>query len=88
MEKTITVINPLVLHARPAAKVVDCAARFTSDIRLSYQDQDIDVKSIMSVLMLAAPCGAELSVAITGDDKNDAMMALEALFISGFDELE
>jgi phosphocarrier protein NPr len=42
----------------------------------------------MSVLMLAAPCGAELSVAITGDDKNDAMMALEALFISGFDELE
>ena len=44
--------------------------------------------SIMSVLMLAAPCGAELSVAITGDDKNDAMMALEALFASGFDELE
>jgi phosphocarrier protein len=88
MEKTITVINPLGLHARPAAKVVDCAARFTSDIRLSYQDQDIDAKSIMSVLMLAAPCGAELSVAINGDDENDAMTALEALFASGFDELE
>ena len=88
MEKTITVINPLGLHARPAAKVVDCAARFTSDIRISYKNQEIDAKSIMSVLMLAAPCGAELSVAIIGDDKNDAMMALEALFISGFDELE
>ena len=88
MEKTITVINPLGLHARPAAKVVDCAARFTSDIRISYENQEIDAKSIMSVLMLAAPCGAELSVAIIGDDKNDAMMALEALFTSGFDELE
>jgi phosphotransferase system HPr (HPr) family protein len=66
MEKTITVINPLGLHARPAAKVVDCAARFTSDIRINYQNQDIDAKSIMSVLMLAAPCGAELSVAISG----------------------
>ena len=88
MEKTITVINPLGLHARPAAKVVDCAARFTSDIRISYKNQEIDAKSIMSVLMLAAPCGSELSVAITGDDENDAMMALEALFTSGFDELE
>ena len=42
----------------------------------------------MSLLMLAAPCGAALSLAITGDDENDAMMALEALFASGFDELE
>ena len=50
MEKTITVINPLGLHARPAAKVVDCAARFTSDIRISYQSQEIDAKSIMSAV--------------------------------------
>ena len=88
MEKMLKVINPLGLHARPAAKVVDCAARFTSDIRISYQDQEIDAKSIMSVLMLAAPCGAELSVAISGHDANDAMIALEALFASGFNELE
>ena len=76
------------MASRPAAKVVDCAARFTSDIRINYQNQDIDAKSIMSVLMLAAPCGAELSVAISGHDANDAMIALEALFASGFDELE
>ena len=88
MEKRITVINPLGLHARPAAKVVDCAARFTSDIRIGYQSQEIDAKSIMSVLMLAAPCGAELIVTVRGDDESDAMMALEALFTSGFDELE
>ena len=88
MEKMIKVINPLGLHARPAAKVVDCAARFNSDIRICYQNQEIDAKSIMSVLMLAAPFDAELSVAITGDDENDAMAALEALFANGFDELE
>ena len=88
MEKTITVINPLGLHARPAAKVVDCAARFTSDIRINYENQDIDAKSIMLVLMLAEPCGAELSVAISGHDENDAMIALETLFASGFGELE
>ena len=68
--------------------MVDCAARFTSDIRISYQSQEIDAKSIMSVLMLAAPFAAELSVATTGDDENDAMAALEALFASGFGELE
>ena len=88
MEKVIKVINPLGLHARPAAKVVDCAARFNSDIRISYQNQEIDAKSIMSVLMLAAPFDAELSVSITGDDENHAMTALEALFASGFGELE
>ena len=71
MEKMLKVINPLGLHARPAAKVVDCAARFTSDIRISYQDQEIDAKSIMSVLMLAAPFDADLNVAITGDDDNE-----------------
>ena len=75
-------------QARPAAKIVDCAARFTSDIRISYQNQEIDAKSIMSVLMLAAPFDSDLSVAITGDDENDAMTALEALFASGFGELE
>ena len=88
MEKMIKVINPLGLHARPAAKVVDCAARFTSDIRISYKNQEIDAKSIMSVLMLAAPFDAELSVTITGADENHAMSALEALFASGFGELE
>ena len=62
---TITVVNPLGLHARPAAKLVDCAARFTSDIRLVHGTQDIDAKSIMSVLMLAAPCGAELTLTVT-----------------------
>jgi phosphotransferase system HPr (HPr) family protein len=84
----LTIVNPLGLHARPAAKLVDCAARYTSDIRLSYHDQEIDAKSIMSVLMLAAPCGAELAVTIDGADEQAALEALQALFIKGFGELE
>ena len=72
----LTIVNPLGLHARPAAKLVDCAARYTSDIRFSYNDQEIDAKSIMSVLMLAAPCGAELAVTIVGTDEEAALEAL------------
>jgi phosphocarrier protein HPr len=84
----LTILNPLGLHARPAAKIVDCAARYTSDIRFSYGDQEIDAKSIMSVLMLAAPCGAELAVTIKGADEQAALQALQTLFAEGFGELE
>ena len=59
-----------------------------SEMCIRDRNQEIDAKSIMSVLMLAAPFDAELSVAITGDDENDAMTAMEALFASGFGELE
>ena len=83
-----TIVNPLGLHARPAAKLVDCAARYTSEIRLTHQGQTIDAKSLMSVLMLAAPCGAILEVSIDGNDEQAAMEALEALFSTGFGELE
>ena len=81
-------MNPLGLHARPAAKLVDCAARYTSEIRLTHQGQTIDAKSIMSVLMLAAPCGAILEVSLDGNDEQAAMESLEALFSTGFGELE
>ena len=84
----LTIVNPLGLHARPAAKLVDCAARFTSEIRLTHREQTIDAKSIMSVLMLAAPCGATLEVTANGEDEQAALEALEALFNAGFGELE
>lgn len=84
----LTIMNPLGLHARPAAKLVDCAARYTSEIRLTHQGQTIDAKSIMSVLMLAAPCGAILEVTLDGNDEQAALEALEVLFSTGFGELE
>jgi phosphocarrier protein HPr len=85
---TVKVVNRLGLHARPAAKVVDCAARYASDIKLIYDEKEVDAKSIMSVLMLAAPCGAKLSLKINGDDEAAALQAMTELFATGFGELE
>ena len=87
-QKVIKIINPLGLHARPAAKIVECAGRFSSDIWLQYNDKEIDAKSIMSVLMLAAPVDAELGLRIEGSDESLARDALEQLFATGFGELE
>lgn len=87
-QKVIKVINPLGIHARPAAKIVECAGRFSSDIWLQYNGKKIDAKSIMSVLMLAAPVGAELGLRIEGSDESLARDALEQLFGTGFGELE
>ena len=87
-QKIIKVINPLGIHARPAAKIVECAGRFSSDIWLQYNGKEIDAKSIMSVLMLAAPVDAELGLRIEGSDESLARDALEQLFGTGFGELE
>lgn len=87
-QKVIKVINPLGIHARPAAKIVECAGRFSSDIWLQYNGKEIDAKSIMSVLMLAAPVDAELGLRIEGSDESLARDALEQLFRTGFGELE
>ena len=85
---TVKVVNTLGLHARPAAKIVDSAARYASDIKLIYDEKEVDAKSIMSVVLLAAPCGAELSLKINGDDEAAALQAMTELFANGFGELE
>ncbi|MEK9656000.1 MAG: HPr family phosphocarrier protein [Halieaceae bacterium] len=87
-ESLLQVVNPLGLHARPAAKVVECASRFSSDITLCFKDREIDAKSIMSVLMLAAGQGSEIVLRISGEDQAAAREAMENLFASGFGELE
>lgn len=87
-ESILRVVNPLGLHARPAAKVVDCASRFSSEITLSFNGREIDAKSIMSVLMLAAGQGSEIILNISGEDETAARDAMETLFNSGFGELE
>jgi phosphocarrier protein len=67
---------------------VECAGRFSSDVWLQYNDKEIDAKSIMSVLMLAAPVGAVLVLRTEGSDESSARDALEQLFATGFGELE
>jgi len=86
IEREIEIINRLGLHARAAAKLVDCAARFSSQIRLTKEQQQVDAKSIMSVMMLAAGQGSLVTLHIEGDDENAALEALCALINNRFGE--
>ena len=85
---TILVSNRLGLHARAAAKLVRLASRFTSDIFLSRADanQQIDSKSILGVLMLAASKGTHLVISIEGQDEAEAKDAICQLFETRFGE--
>jgi phosphocarrier protein HPr len=81
-----TVVNRLGLHARPAMTFVDMAMTFQSAILVSKGDTEVDGKSIMQMMMLAAGQGSELKITATGDDCHKACEALKKLVESGFDE--
>jgi phosphocarrier protein len=80
------IVNRLGLHARPAMTFVDAAMTFTSDIKVRKDDTEVDGKSIMQMMMLAAGQGSVLHVCATGDDAQAACAALKKLIDSGFDE--
>lgn len=82
----LVISNRLGLHARAAAKLVECANRHASTIMVTHGDRTVNGKSIMGVLMLAAACGAEISVQAEGEDETVAIDALSALITSGFGE--
>jgi phosphocarrier protein len=84
----ITIINKLGLHARAAAKFVDCAKAFSSEIQVSIDGPPVDAKSIMAVMMLAAGKGTVLKLEINGSDKEEALSALHALIENRFGEPE
>ena len=86
--KEFVVGNPLGIHARPASLFVQTAADFDSEITVTNLDSghSADGKSVMSMLMLAAPQGTRLRVNITGQDAAAAMDALSKLIEGGFDE--
>jgi phosphocarrier protein HPr len=83
---TLDIINRLGLHARAASRVVALARRFESDIQLRHANNQADAKSIMSVLLLAAPQGARLEVELSGPDADAALLALRELFAERFGE--
>lgn len=84
----ITIINKLGLHARAAAKFVSTTNAFGCQIQAIKEDQIIDGKSIMSVMMLAASQGTELTLEFDGQDEQAAHDALVALINNRFDEQE
>lgn len=82
----VTIGNKLGLHARPAMCFVDAATPFKSSISVKREDQTVDGKSIMQMMMLAATKGTQLEIIAEGDDAEDACAALKKLVDSGFDE--
>jgi phosphocarrier protein len=86
-QASLTIVNPLGLHARAASKFVNLAKTFESDIRLGKGATDADGKSIMSVMLLAAPVGSAIVLDVTGPDEDAAFGALRDLINDGFGEL-
>jgi phosphocarrier protein HPr len=87
-EANLNIVNPLGLHARAASKFVKLAKSFESDVRLGRGDNAADGKSIMSVMLLAAPMGSEVKLSVHGRDEDAAFAALQHLINDGFGELE
>jgi phosphocarrier protein len=86
IERKATIVNQEGLHARPAARIVRLAATFDADIELSKDGMDVNGKSIMGVMMLAAECGSDILIRATGIDAEQAVEALIALVETGFGE--
>ncbi len=88
IEKRVTIVNKLGLHARAASKLVTLASNFASDVQLSKSGQTINGKSIMGVMMLAASQGTTLEMTVSGEDEQEAAARLERLIRERFGEDE
>lgn len=88
VERVVEIVNRAGMHARPAAEFVKLAGRFAADIRIEKDGVEVNGKSIMGVLMLAAERGSRLRLQATGNDAEDAVEALSDLVGRGFEELE
>ncbi len=86
--KKIIINNKLGLHARAAAKFVRIASGFQSEIMIHLGNREVNGKSIMGIMMLAAGKGTEINIITIGPDENEAMTSLEDLIINKFGEPE
>ncbi|MEZ5276597.1 MAG: HPr family phosphocarrier protein [Opitutaceae bacterium] len=85
-EKTLTVQNKMGIHARPAAMIVRITNRFKSEVYFEKDEEQVNGKSIMGLMMLAAGRGSKIRVTATGEDAGDLLKDLEELFERKFDE--
>ena len=86
MSRTVTIVNRKGLHARPAATFVKLASQFECKIRISGGNKDVDGKSIMGMMMLAASQGAQIVISTNGADEIKAIKSLSNLVTQGFNE--
>ena len=86
VERTVQILNKNGLHARPAAEIVKLAAKYRSEITISRDGTEVNGKSIMGVMMLAAECGASILLRADGEDAEQAVDALATLIANKFGE--
>ena len=85
-ERIVQIVNKAGLHARPAAEIVKLAAKYNAEITVVRDELEVNGKSIMGVMMLAAECGSTLQLKAEGPDAKEALDALAKLFESKFGE--
>ena len=85
-ERAVTISNRNGLHARPAAEIVKCASRYDSEITMVRDELEVNGKSIMGVMMLAAEYGSTLVVRANGPDAPEAVQAIASLIEQKFGE--
>ena len=85
-EREAKIVNKLGIHARPAAEIVKTAGKFKSNITIVRDDLEVNAKSIMGVMMLAAEFGSTIMLRASGDDAETALEALCAVIANKFGE--
>jgi phosphocarrier protein HPr len=88
LRQKITIINKLGLHARASMQLINLAGRFQSNILINYNDREVNAKSIMNVMAIAASQGSEIELIIDGEDEQNAMHEIVALINNRFGEAE
>ena len=86
IKREITIINELGIHARPAGMIANTASRFVCDIKLVKDGMEVNAKSIMGIMTLAAGKGSIIEVTAKGKDEGEAVTAIADLFARKFDE--
>ncbi|MFQ5636586.1 MAG: HPr family phosphocarrier protein [bacterium] len=86
VQKKVEIRNELGLHARPAAQFVKTAAKYKSNVFLGKDDHEVNGKSIMGVMMLAAEKGSVVTITVEGDDERQAIATLVSLVENKFNE--
>ena len=84
--RDLTVLNRLGLHARPSAQFVKTCSRFKCDVWVEKDGEQVNGKSIMGLMMLAAGLGSKLKITCEGSDADKALLEIEALILRKFDE--
>ena len=88
IEKTVKIKNKLGLHARAAVKLMNLANRFNSSVRITRDGNEVDAKSILGILTLAAVKGSKITIKVSGKDEQKAINALVDLVDNKFEEEE